>query len=183
MGVLAAILVAAFYRSLSFDLLTRSLMDAVRITGIILIIMASSRLFSQILAFTGATNELANLIVTMHANRWFIFFVMLLIPFLLCMFIDQTAVMLIMIPIFSPIINVLGFDPLWFWLLFLINVTLGGITPPFGYVLFTFSSAANVRITELYRASIPFVIIFIIAMLLITLFPGIATFLPSLGNA
>jgi len=180
-GVLGALLAAAYYRKLSWRMLLDSLGRAAFITSMILIIMASSRMFSQLLAFTGATRELTQLIVALDWPPYLMLFMMMLIPFLLCMFIDQIALMLVIIPIYLPLLPTLGFDPIWFWLIMLLNVTLGGISPPFGYVIFAFQgSAERVPITEVFRASWPFVGLFVLGMAILAAVPGLATYLPSL---
>jgi TRAP-type C4-dicarboxylate transport system permease large subunit len=100
--------------------------------------------------------------------------------FVFCMFMDQLALMLIAVPVYSPIIIHLGFDPIWFWMMFLINITLGGITPPFGYTMFVFkSSAPEVSLAEIYRAAWPMVAIAVLGMVLMTLVPQIVTWLPA----
>ena len=105
---------------------------------------------------------------------------MLAVPFVLCMFIDTIAVILLTIPIYQPVVNALGFDPVWFWLLFLINITLGAITPPFGYTLFAFKAVVpDMSIGDVYRAIVPFVVLFILGIALITAFPALATWLPD----
>ena len=104
----------------------------------ILAIMMSSKMFGQLLAFSGSTAALVGFISDLEVNRWFLLFILMAVPFLLCLFIDQVALMLVVIPIYMPLLQPLGFDPIWFWLLFLINITLGGMTPPFGYTMFAF---------------------------------------------
>ena len=107
--------------------------------------------------------------------------IMLAVPFILCMFIDTIAVILLTIPIYQPVVNSLGFDPVWFWLLFLINITLGAITPPFGYTLFAFKAVVpNMTISDVYRATWPFVLLFLAGIAMIIIFPQIATWLPNL---
>ena len=97
------------------------------------------------------------------------------------MFIDTIAVILLTIPIYQPVVDSLGFDPVWFWLLFLINITLGAITPPFGYTLFAFKAVVpDMTISDVYKATWPFVILFLIGIVSIAAFPGIATWLPNL---
>jgi TRAP-type C4-dicarboxylate transport system permease large subunit len=98
------------------------------------------------------------------------------------MFMDQLALMLIAVPVYSPLIVHLGFDPIWFWMLFLINITLGGITPPFGYTMFVFKSAApDVSLMEIYRAAWPMVGVAVLGMVLMTFVPQIVTWLPGAG--
>lgn len=180
-GVLGALLTAAFYRRLNWKMISESVASAASITSMILVIMASSKMFSQLLAFTGSTGELTQLVTTLGLPPYAMLFIMMLIPFFLCMFIDQVALMLVVIPIYQPLIKLLDFDPVWFWLLMLLNVTVGGITPPFGYTMFAFKgAAANVPIADIFRATWPFVGIFLVGMFLIAAFPGLATWLPGL---
>jgi TRAP-type C4-dicarboxylate transport system permease large subunit len=180
-GVLASLITAAYYRRLNFSMVIESLGTSAFITSMILLIMASSRMFSQLLAFTGATTELTNLIVSLDWSPMLMLFVMMLIPFILCMFIDQIALMLVVIPIYQPLLGTLGFDPVWFWLIMLLNVTVGGISPPFGYVIFAFQGAADrVTISEAFSAAWPFVGLFLLGMMALAIFPPLVTFLPSL---
>jgi tripartite ATP-independent transporter DctM subunit len=180
-GVLASLITAAYYRRLNFSMVIESLGTSAFITSMILLIMASSRMFSQLLAFTGATTELTNLIVSLDWSPMLMLFVMMLIPFILCMFIDQIALMLVVIPIYQPLLGTLGFDPVWFWLIMLLNVTVGGISPPFGYVIFAFQGAADrVTISEAFSAAWPFVGLFLLGMVALAIFPPLVTFLPSL---
>jgi TRAP-type C4-dicarboxylate transport system permease large subunit len=85
------------------------------------------------------------------------------------------------VPIYQPILRIYGFDDVWFWTLFLIVATVGGLTPPFGYVLFALKSAApDVPLQVIYRASWPFVWIIVAGMALFAIFPGLITYLPNL---
>jgi len=88
---------------------------------------------------------------------------------------------MILVPIYLPIVELLHFDPIWFWLLILINITIGGISPPFGYVLFSLKGSAVDKITikEIYLGVIPFIILFVLTMLLIAICPILATWLPG----
>ena len=181
MGVLGALMTATVYRRLSISLIIQSLSAAARISAMILIIMASSKLFSQLLAFTGGANALTQIVAGLDLPSWMMLIVLMALPFFLCMFIDQIALMLIVIPIYVPIVNLLGFDPMWFWLLFLVNITVGGMTPPFGYTLFALNSGwTGGRLSTVFAAAWPFVLLFVSGMVILALFPGIATFLPSL---
>ena len=116
-GVLGALATAAYYRKLNLKMFTESLSSAAFITSMILVIMASSKMFSQLLAFTGSTRELTNVVAGLDLSAYVMLFIMMLIPFILCMFIDQIALMLVVIPIYQPLIKSLEFDPIWFWLL------------------------------------------------------------------
>lgn len=180
-GVLGALLTAAYYRRLGWKMIGEAVGSAAFITSMILVIMASSKMFSQLLAFTGSTRELTQLITTLDFEPYVMLFIMMLIPFILCMFIDQIALMLVVIPIYQPLLATLGFDPIWFWLIMLLNVTVGGITPPFGYTMFAFKgSAPDVPLRDIFGATWPFVVIFLVGMAVIAAFPPLATWLPGL---
>jgi tripartite ATP-independent transporter DctM subunit len=179
-GVTGAILIAALFRKLSLTLLRDALRAAALMTAMILIIMASSTLFSQVLAISGASRQITTLVSSLDLSPGMMVLVMMLIVFAFCMFVDQVAVMLIVIPIYLPVITLLGIDPLWFWMMMLLNVTVGGITPPFGYAMFAFRGAAkDVTMSELFQASWAFVGLFIVGMLILAAAPWLATWLPG----
>ncbi|MFT4581734.1 MAG: tripartite ATP-independent transporter DctM subunit [Gammaproteobacteria bacterium] len=178
-GVVGSIITVALYRGLSVQMLRDSFHSAAYTSAMILVIMVASKIFSQLLAFTGATAEITQAIAGLGLPPASMLVLMLALPFVLCMFIDQIALMMVIIPIYRPIITQLGFDPLWFWLLFLINVTVGGMTPPFGYTIFALKGAAqNIPLTELFRAAWPFVALFVLAIVLFACVPSIVTTLP-----
>jgi tripartite ATP-independent transporter DctM subunit len=180
-GVFGAIITAAYYKRLSLRMLYESVGEAALLASVIMLILCSAVMFTQLLAFTGATAALTEVVTTMDVNRWVMFFMMMLLPFILCMFIDQLGLMLIVIPIYLPILEALQFDPVWFWLLFLLNITLGAITPPFGYVMFAVKAAApDVSMGEIFNASWLFVGLTLFGMVIMATFPGIVTFLPKL---
>lgn len=181
MGVIGALIAAAIYRRLNFRMVVESIGSAAMVSTMILIIMASSKLFSQLLAFTGGASALTEWVAAMEYAPWVMLIILMALPFVLCMFIDQIALMLIIIPIYRPIIEILGFDPLWFWLLFLVNITVGGMTPPFGYTLFALKSAwTEGTLMQVYGAAWPFVLLFLLGMIILAVFPMLATYLPGL---
>lgn len=179
-GVVGALLTAAYYRRLSWKMIYESLGEAALLASVILLILVSAVMFTQLLAFTGATGALTQIVTELEVNRWVMFVLLMLVPFVLCMFIDQLGLMLVVIPIYLPIIKALSFDPVWFWLLFLLNITLGAITPPFGYVMFAVKGAArHVPMREIFRSAWLFVGLTLAGMILMTIFPEIVTFLPN----
>jgi tripartite ATP-independent transporter DctM subunit len=179
-GVIGSVVVALIYRRFSLTMLREAVKGATAITAMIMAIVVSSNLFGQLLAFTGSTQKLVALSASLADTPYLLVFVLLAIVFVLCMFIDQIALMLILVPIYQPIVASAGLDPIWFWLLVLLNLTVGGITPPFGYTMFAFKATApNLPLSDVYRASWPFVGLFIVLMFVVALFPQIATYLPS----
>lgn len=181
MGVIGALVAAAIYRRLTLGMIARSLAATALISAMILMIMASSKLFSQLLAFTGGATALTEFVVSLDFGYWGMLAVLLLLPFVFCMFIDQIALMLIVIPIYIPIIAHFGYDPIWFWLLFLINITVGGMTPPFGYTLFALKGAWDGgSLMTVFSAAWPFVVVYVLGIVVFAVAPRLVTFLPGL---
>ena len=180
-GVVGALIVAGLFGRLNLAMLRDAIASAVTISAVILIIVASAKLFSQLLSLAGATRGLVSVIGDLGLSPDLTFLVMMAIPFVLCMFIDQIAFMLLAIPIYQPIVAAMGFDPIWFWTLFMINLTVGSLTPPFGYTLFALKGA-NERLSTaaVFGAAWPVVAIFILGMTLLWAMPGLVTFLPGL---
>lgn len=180
-GVVGAILMSFMFGTFSFKMIGETLYGAAMTTATVLFIIASSRLFTQLLAYTGSAQGLIQFASGLTVDPWLVYIVMMLTVFILCMFIDQLAVMLIVVPVYMPIINQLGFDPLWFWMMFLINLLFGGITPPLGYTMFVFKSAApEVPMSEIYKSVGPMIAVAIVAVVIMTFFPSVVTFLPNL---
>ena len=181
MGVLGAIFVAAINRRLTVGLMWESLGSTALVSGMIMMIMASSKLFSQLLAFTGGATAVTNLVVGLDLPPLVMLVILLALPFVLCMFVDQIAIMLIVIPIYLPVVAHLGFDPIWFWVIFLVVITIGGITPPFGYTLFALKGVwTEGTLATVFSSAWPFVFIFVLGIAIMIAFPSIVTFLPSL---
>jgi tripartite ATP-independent transporter DctM subunit len=179
-GVLGAFAVAAIYGRLTLPVMKEVLFSTVKITGAIFIIVAGAKAFSQIMAISGGVHGLVNSVKSFSWDPTLLLAVMLIIPLILGCFIDPMSIMIIAIPIYVPILEVAGFNTLWFWCLFLINMTLGGITPPFGLALFVLRSVTKeTSLEEIYRAIIPFLILALIGMLIVILIPDIAVWLPN----
>jgi tripartite ATP-independent transporter DctM subunit len=134
-GVLGALLLAALYGRLNIQMIVDALFTAATVASLLLIIMCTAVMFSQLLTVTGAASSMGSLVVGLSLPAVIMLFLMLAVPFVFFMFLDQIALMLVLVPIYQPIIKLYGFDDLWFWTLFLIVATVGGLTPPFGCVL------------------------------------------------
>jgi tripartite ATP-independent transporter DctM subunit len=181
-GVLSAIILALYYRRLSWELMRESLRSAVTVSTLLLLVMCCAVMFSQLLTFAGAPSALAEIVTGLGLSASSMIFCMLALPFFLFMFLDQIALMLVLVPIYMPILKLYGIDEIWFWTLFLVVATVGGISPPFGYTLVAMKSAApQVPMGTIYSAAWPFVCIIVLGMLVMALFPAVITFLPSLA--
>ena len=181
MGVIACYIVAAIYRRLTFKVIKESLIATIRVSGMVMLILLGATVFSQVLAATGATRGLSQWVVSLGLHPLLMLFIIQLMIFILCMFMDQMALMMITLPIFMPVVVALGIDPLMFGVVYLINIVTGGKTPPFGYLLFVMKGVyPEANMTDIYRSVIPFVIIDILVMVLIVAFPAVAVWFPSL---
>lgn len=180
-GVLGAMLVAVYYRRFTLKMAKQAILSSLGISAMIIAILACSKLFSQLLSFAGATSGLVGLATSLELDPMWMLLLLMLVPLVACMFIDQIAFMMVVIPIYAPLVKLYDFDPIWFWTLFLINISVGSLTPPFGYNLFAVKGGApSVPMQTIFAAAWPIVICFLFGMLVLFFLPSLITFLPSL---
>ena len=134
-GALATMLLALLYRALSWPKLLLALRGTAGISGMILFIIIGATTFSQILSFSGASNGLVQLITGQGWSASMVLAGMMLLLIFLGIFVDQVSMMLITLPIFMPLVQRLGIDPVWFGVMFLICMQLGLLLPPHGLLL------------------------------------------------
>lgn len=181
-GAAGTILAALLYGRLTFNNLMKALLGTVGISGTILFIIIGATTFSQVLSFSGVANGIIGLIMGQGLSPMTVVIGMILILLFLGCFVDQVSMMLITLPFFMPLVQQLGIDPIWFGIIFLICMQLGLLTPPFGLLLFTMKSVApsSVTMNQIYWAAIPYVLFGMLVLVLILLFPPIATWLPRI---
>ncbi len=181
-GVLGVFILAVAFRTLSREVIVKSLTGTLRISGMVLIIVLASSSFSQILVISGATRGLVQWVSEFEISPFAILIVMFAILLALGMLMDQVSMMLITVPIFFPLAQAMGFDLIWFAMIVLLALEISGVTPPFGLGLFVMLGVApkGTTLGEVSRAAIPFVACDILLFFLMIAFPWIATFLPSL---
>lgn len=182
-GVLASVLVAMAYRLLSLDGLLRSLTESLKFSGMILFIICSSGTFSQILSFSGATYQLAQLVTgnDMLSAGVIILGMLVLLLFLGC-FMESASMIMLTLPIFIPILTVLEVDKVWFGVMMMITLEIGLCTPPFGMLLFVVQGVLKGRysLPVIYKAVSPYLVIEILVLMLIFAMPWTITWLPAL---
>lgn len=182
LGVVAVLISVGIHRRLSWKLIKETSIETFRITGLTMWIFYGAMCFSAVYARAGGAAFMTEIIMGLGMNRWLIVITMMGISFLLGMFVDPFAIIFILAPICFPIVKDLGFDPVWFGILFVINMQMGYVTPPFGYQLFYLKSVAPPGITtgDIYKSIFPFLGVLIVGMALIMIFPQIALWLPNL---
>jgi tripartite ATP-independent transporter DctM subunit len=182
LGAAGTFVLAALYGGLSWRMVRESLLSSMRITVMLLMIITGSTAFSQILAFTGATSGLADLATATNLPPIVVVIIMQLILILLGMFMEPLSIMMLTVPIYFPVIQAFGYDPVWFGAIMLLNMEMATISPPFGLNLFVMRGVAprGVTMGDVYAASIPFLLLDLLVMAALLAFPPLALWLPSL---
>ena len=179
-GALATIVLALVYRALSWRILLASLKGTVAISAMILFIIVGATTFAQILSFSGASNGLAQAITGSGLAPWAVIMAMMAMLIFLGIFVDQVSMMMITLPIFMPVVQTLGIDPVWFGVMYLICMQLGLLLPPHGLLLMTMRGVAppEVRMGHIFAAVVPYVSMSLLLLAAVFAWPAIATWLP-----
>lgn len=182
LGAFATMVLAMLYRELTWDAVMKSLRGTAGISGMILFIILGATTFAQILSFSGASNGLVELITGQGMSTGMIIAGMMLMLIFLGIFVDQVSMMMITLPIFMPVVQALGIDPVWFGVMFLICMQLGLLLPPHGLLLMTMRGVAPPQVTmaHIFVAVVPYVVMSLLLLAAVFWIPAIATWLPSL---
>ena len=180
-GALGMFILAAFYKRLNWKVTKEIITSTLATTGMILFILTGANAFSQILAYSGATGGLATFATELPVSPIVVIIATQVVLLILGMFIDPVSMMMVTLPIFVPVVISLGLDTVWFAVLFMINIGIGGITPPFGMLLFVMKGVAppGTTITDCIKSGLPFVFLNLFALAIILVFPMIALWLPA----
>ena len=182
-GALGVLVLALVYRCLTLEAMRKSLHGALRVTLMAYLIVFGSATFSQLLAFSGASRGLIGWATGFELAPLAMLLVMFAVLLLLGMFMEQISMMLLTVPIFFPLAQTLGFDPVWFGLIMLLALEISFTTPPFGLLLFVMKgvSPPDTTMRDIYLAAMPFIGCSLLLVALLVAFPGIALWLPGLG--
>jgi tripartite ATP-independent transporter DctM subunit len=182
LGAIATMALAAAYGALSIGAVTRALHGTIGISGMILFIILGATTFSQILSFSGATEGIVSAVFGQQLSTLAILAGMMSLLIFLGLFVDQVSMMLITLPVFMPIVQRLAIDPIWFGVLYLICMQLGLLLPPHGLLLMTMRGVAPPQVTmvHIFRAVVPYIVLSLVLLVMIIMFPAIATWLPAL---
>ncbi|MBI4286228.1 MAG: TRAP transporter large permease subunit [Chloroflexi bacterium] len=185
MGAIGCFVLAFIYQGLDWKMVKESVAETVSISGMVLLILTGATAFSQILAFSGATRGIVEVVSGLQISPLLILIAMQLTMLVMGMFIDQISIMMITLPIYMPIINAVGINPVWFGAIMLLNMEMATTSPPFGFSLFVMKGVAppNTTMGDIYKAALPFLGCDLIAMILMISFPPIVLWLPTLMRA
>ena len=182
LGCVGAIISAVVYRKLNWTLIKESCFRTAALTALIIWILIGAYGFTAVYTGTGAHVLMEHIMMSIPGGRWAILITMQIIFFILGCILDPVGIIMICTPVFVPVITALGFDPLWFGVLFIMNMEMGYLTPPFGFNLFYMKAIVPPGITmgDIYRSIVPFVILQGIGLIIVIIFPEIALWLPKL---
>ncbi len=181
LGCIGALALALISRKLDWKVITEASISTARTTAMIMALFLGGKFFSVVFLSMGGGDVVADVLLGMDVNRFVVFAIMMAVVFFMGMFIDWAAILLVVVPIFTPIAMDLDFNPLWFAMMICINLQTSFLTPPFGYSLFYFKGVAppEYSMGDVYRGIIPFVAIQVIALIALVTFPEIITYLPD----
>ena len=181
LGALAAFVITALYKRLTSAAVRGTMLAATRVTGMIFMIVAGSTAFSEFLAFTGSTGGLSAFAVSLRVPPLVILILTQLVILILGCIIDEYSIIMVTMPIFMPIINSLGYDPIWFCVIVIIGLIIGCSTPPFGLFLFVVKGMMpEYSMAGIIKSSVPFFLIAILLMAILIAFPQAVLWLPGI---
>jgi len=181
LGCIGALVLAQATRKLNWQVITQSCVATARTTAMIMALFIGGKFFSVVFLSMGGGDVVADVLLGMDVSPYVVFVIMMAVVFVMGMFIDWAAILLVVVPIFTPIAMDLEFDPLWFAMMVCINLQTSFLTPPFGYALFYFKGVAPPEYTmgDVYKGIIPFVAIQLLGLAILMYIPSIITWLPS----
>ncbi len=181
-GALFSIILAALYGRLSWEVVKKAVGAATSLSVMVLVILTGSAAFGQLLSFSGVTPAITRLAADTALDPIVVLILMQIVVIFLGMFIEQTSIVMVTIPIFMPIVASMGWDPVWFGAIMVLNLEMATISPPFGLSLFVMKGVASPGTTmgDIYRAALPFVGLNLIVMAAMIAFPDMILWLPGL---
>jgi len=179
-AVLYTLLLAFWYQEISMDDLPKILLDSVGTTAIVMLLIGTSMSMSWIMSYENIPQDLSSALLSISDNKIVILLVINLLLLFVGIFMDMTPAILIFTPIFLPIVTKLGIDPVHFGIMMVLNLSIGLCTPPVGSVLFVGVGIAKTTIEKVIKPLLPLYIAMIVALFIITYFPILSKWLPSL---
>ena len=178
-GVMISFLIAALiYKNLTIGNFKKILISTVKTNAMILFIIVGAMLLGYIMTILNIPQSITNYAIAQDISPWLIFILINIVLLILGMFLETVSILVITLPILYPIITALGFDPIWFAIIMVINMELALISPPVGLNLFVLKGIDKENtINEIVRGVIPYAVIMILFIVVLSIFPEIATFL------
>ncbi len=180
-GAFSLFVIVLIKRRLRLSDFLKGLLDTVRISAMVLFLVAGATLFSYFLALTTIPTVVTQWIVGLGVSRYLVLTIILLIYIMLGCFLDAVSMMVLTLPVVFPIVVSLGFDPIWFGVVAVVMMEAGLITPPVGLNVYTLAGISkDIPMAEIFKGVTPFLLSIVLLVLVLILFPSISTFLPKL---
>ncbi len=179
LGVVGALIVSYFQKTLSIDTFKKSLLGATKTSCMIAFILAGSTFLSLAMGFTGLPRNLAIWIENLNLSPYVLILVLMIFYIILGMFLDGISAVVLTMAIIEPMIRQAGFDMIWFGIFLVIVVEMAQITPPVGFNLFVLQGMANKDMGYIAKSAFPLFLLMILAVFLVVIFPEIALWLPE----
>jgi tripartite ATP-independent transporter DctM subunit len=181
-GALLTVIAAIIERKFSWEVMENSLRNTLVVTCMFMWIILAALCFSAVYDGLGAVKAIENLLVkTWEFDPWTILILMLISFIIMGSFLDDTAMLVIVAPLYIPLVIKLGFNPIWFGILYTVTCQIAYITPPFGYNLFLMRAMAppDITLMDIYRSIVPFFFLMVISLIILIIFPQISLWLPQ----
>ena len=174
-GVLGAIVLSAINKSLSFEMIRYTMLESVKLSGMIFMILIGATAFSLVFNELGGTDLILEFFSEDIGDVWVFIAIAMLSIFILGFFIDFIEISFIIVPILVPVMEAFGIDPIWFAVLIALNLQASFLTPPFGLSLFFLKGVAGdkIKTLEIYKGIIPFIFLQFLALMLVVIFPDL----------
>lgn len=181
-GAFGAVLFSIVRGRFTFKVLEHSMLATLKVSSMIAWMIGGAAAFSSVFAGVGGNRIIADIALNMPGGEWSVLLLSITFIFLLGMFLETMAIIMLVAPILSPIMAQMGFDPLWWAVIFMALLQAAYITPPFGVALFYLKSVTppQIRLADIYWSSLPFIALQLVAVLLLVLFPALGLWLPQL---
>ena len=179
-GCVVVLLIAVFFFKLRWEGLHRALVETAIINGMILFMMVGAWIFSYVIGTSGLADNVADYIMSFGLSPWLVIIAINVLLIILGCFIDAITIMMLTVPLFVPIIIGLGFNPVWFGVMYVVNMQIGLITPPMGLELFLVRSTFNIPVDKLLRGALPYMVVLFIFLIVLIAFPQMSLWLPSM---
>jgi C4-dicarboxylate transporter, DctM subunit len=179
-------LILALLRGMKLSEMYSAILSVGRTAAPLLLLLVAAQLYSRVLAMTGVTGATKDFFLSSGLPPFVILGLMVLVWFILGCIIDSISIILLTVPVFAPLAMALGFDPLAFAIIGILAIETGLLTPPFGILVFTVKAAVpdekDLTPAEIFRGAGPFWVVLLSAIVLVAIFPQIASWLPNVGN-
>ena len=181
LGAGASLILTIFYKKFTIKTFKEALIKTITVTSMIMFILLAGSLFTGVFAASGGMSLMKDIVYSLNLSPWILLLSFLAIIFIAGFFLEWISILLIFIPIFTPIITDLGFNPVWFCILVLIMIQTSYLTPPMAPAIFYLRgvSPPEMKLKTMYQGVIPFVMIQVVALAIVMVYPDLVTWLPD----